>query len=778
MKTLKTRTLGYPRIGANRELKKATEAYWAGTITQAELADTAAQLRSSHWKKQQAAGIDLIPSNDFSFYDHVLDTACLVGALPERIGFGGGNVDLPIYFTAARGVPPAEAAGRIEETAALEMTKWFDTNYHYLVPEFQKDQFFRLSSTKPIDEYLEAKALDIETVPVLLGPISFLLLGKTEGGLNALSLLDSLLPVYQSVLAQLKNVGAQCVQIDEPVLALDLTDARRAAFASVYDKLAAAAPAIHLTTYFGGLRDNLDTALALPVASIHCDAVSEPGELNALLEKLPADKTLSLGVVSGRNIWKNDYAASDTLIRNAVKKLGAERVIVASSCSLLHSPVSLDAETALDDEVKNWLAFADEKLIELADLARFQGLPVLSDEGVEGKTPKDDPAWQANATAAAARRTSPRIHVPAVKDRCAAATADDARRPSPFAERIVKQQSVLNLPLFPTTTIGSFPQTKEIRQARAKHRKGELGDAEYNAFLKNEIRSVVREQEALGLDCLVHGEPERNDMVEYFGQQLEGYVFSRNGWVQSYGSRCVKPPILFGDVSRPKPMTVDWSVFAQSLTDKPMKGMLTGPVTILQWSFVRDDQPRSETAKQIAFAIRDEVNDLEAAGINVIQIDEPALREGLPLRSADHAAYLKKAVEAFRISTSGVRDETQIHTHMCYCEFNEVIDSIAALDADVISIEASRSRMELLGAFRDFNYPNQIGPGVWDIHSPRVPSVEEMVELLQKASESIPAERLWVNPDCGLKTRAWPETRAALNNLVAAAKQLRDDMNA
>ncbi|QHI68312.1 5-methyltetrahydropteroyltriglutamate--homocysteine S-methyltransferase [Tichowtungia aerotolerans] len=763
MKPIQTRTLGYPRIGANRELKKAVEAYWAGTISQDELAETAAQLRSKHWKQQRNAGIDLIPSNDFSFYDHVLDTACLVGALPERIGFGGGNVDLPIYFTAARGVPPAEAAGRIEETAALEMTKWFDTNYHYLVPELQKDQFFRLSSTKPVDEYLQAKTLGIETVPVLLGPISFLLLSKPDGDFDALTLLERLLPVYQSVLAQLKNVGAQSVQLDEPVLALDLTDAQRTAFAPAYSTLAAVAPRIHLTSYFGGLRDNLDTALTLPVASIHCDAVSEPGELNALLEKLPADKTLSLGVVSGRNIWKNDYEKSNALISKAVSKLGAERVLVSSSSSLLHTPVSLEAETGLDDEVKNWLAFADEKLGELAELAKFQRL----------ESAGSDPAWQANAAAAAARRTSPRIHVPTVKTRCAASTPDDAKRQSPFAERIVKQQDALNFPLFPTTTIGSFPQTTEIRQARAKHRKGELGDAEYTQFLKNEIRSVVREQEELGLDCLVHGEPERNDMVEYFGQQLEGYVFSRNGWVQSYGSRCVKPPILFGDVSRPKPMTVDWAVFAQSLTETPMKGMLTGPVTILQWSFVRDDQPRAETMKQIAFAIRDEVNDLEAAGIKVIQIDEPALREGLPLRRTDHAAYLSNAVEAFRISTSGVHDETQIHTHMCYCEFNEVIDSIAALDADVISIEASRSRMELLGAFQDFNYPNQIGPGVWDIHSPRVPSAEEMVELLQKAAQAIPAERLWVNPDCGLKTRAWPETRAALTNMVAAAKQLR-----
>jgi 5-methyltetrahydropteroyltriglutamate--homocysteine methyltransferase len=758
-----TRTLGYPRIGENRELKKLVEAYWNGKIPQKELLTLAAELRSKAWKKQQAAGIDLIPSNDFSLYDHVLDTICLTGAVPERFGFGGGTVDPEIYFTLARGVPPSAAAGRLEETAALEMTKWFDTNYHYLVPEFQKDQFFSLSATKPIDEYLEAKALGIETLPVLLGPVSFLLLGKTDGNFDALTLLDRLLPVYENLLGQLKHAGANAVQIDEPILALDLTDAQRAAFAPVYEKLAPAAPAVHLTSYFGGLRDNLDTALALPVHSIHCDPVSAPEELEALLEKLPADKTLSLGIVSGRNIWKNNYAQSNALIRKAVEKLGSDRVVVSSSCSLLHTPVSLKSETRLDVEVKNWLAFADEKLAELADLARFQTL----------EKPENDPAWQANAAAAEARRTSPRIHVPAVKARCAASIPDDARRQSPFAERIVKQQKKLNFPPFPATTIGSFPQTPEIRQARARHRKGELSDAEYNEFLKNEIRYVVREQEELGLDCLVHGEPERNDMVEYFGQQLEGYIFSRNGWVQSYGSRCVKPPILFGDVSRPKPMTVDWSVFAQSLTKKPMKGMLTGPVTILQWSFVRDDQPRNETMKQIAFAIRDEVIDLEKAGIGVIQIDEPALREGLPLRKADHAAYLGKAVEAFRISTCGVRDETQIHTHMCYAEFNEIIGSIAALDADVISIEASRSGMELLAAFRDFRYPNEIGPGIWDIHSPRVPSAEEMAGLLRKAAQAVPAERLWVNPDCGLKTRRWPETRAALKNMVTAAKLLR-----
>ncbi|MGE4489331.1 MAG: 5-methyltetrahydropteroyltriglutamate--homocysteine S-methyltransferase [Kiritimatiellales bacterium] len=760
-----TRTLGYPRIGKNRELKKALEAYWAGKIRQNELLTLAAELRSRAWKKQKAAGIDLIPSNDFSFYDQVLDTACLVGAVPERFGFGGGPVDPEIYFTLARGVPPAAAAGRIEETAALEMTKWFDTNYHYLVPEFDPDQIFSLCSSKPFDEYREAKALGIETVPVLLGPVSFLLLGKADGDFDPLTLLDRLFPVYETVLSQLKDAGAQAVQIDEPVLALDLTDAQHAAFSPVYEKLAATGPSIHLTSYFGGLRDNLDTALALPVRSIHCDAVSEPGELDALLAKLPADKVLSLGIVSGRNIWKNDYATSHTLIQKAVDALGADRVIVSSSCSLLHTPVSLDAETELDSEVKNWLAFADEKLAELDDLARFQTL----------EKPESDPAWQANAAVTESRRTSPRIHVPAVKARCRASTPNDARRPSPFAERIVKQQEKLRFPLFPATTIGSFPQTAEIRQARARHRKGELSDAEYNEFLKEEIRTVVREQEKLGLDCLVHGEPERNDMVEYFGQQLEGYAFSRNGWVQSYGSRCVKPPILFGDVSRPKPITVDWSVFAQSLTDKPMKGMLTGPVTILQWSFVRDDQPRHETMKQIAFAIRDEVVDLEKAGIGVIQIDEPALREGLPLHKADHAAYLAKAVESFRISTSGVQDETQIHTHMCYAEFNEIISSIAALDADVISIEASRSGMELLAAFRDFNYPNQIGPGIWDIHSPRVPSVEEMAELLRKAAQAIPAERLWVNPDCGLKTRGWPETRAALKNMIAAADKLRKE---
>jgi 5-methyltetrahydropteroyltriglutamate--homocysteine methyltransferase len=761
-----TRVLGYPRIGENRELKKALEAYWAGAVKQGNLLQTAARLRAQAWQKQNAAGVDLIPSNDFSLYDHVLDTICMTGAVPERFGFTGDSVDIDLYFTLARGVPPASAAGRIAETSALKMTKWLNTNYHYLAPEFTADQTFSLCSSKPIDELKQALALGIQTIPVLLGPVSFLLLGKSVDPFDPLTLLDRLLPVYETVLAKLRDAGAEQVQIDEPALALDLTAEQRAAFTPACRRLAEAGPALLLTAYFEGYRDNLETVLNLPVQSVHLDATSAADELDVLLDRLPDDKSLSLGVVDGRNIWKNNYAASQRLIRRAINRLGADRVILSSSCSLLHSPVTLTSETELDDEVKNWLAFADQKLHELADLARFQ----------TREHPETDPAWQANAAAVSSRRTSPRIHVEAVRKRCAAAAPEDTRRKSPFSSRIQIQQERLRFPAFPTTTIGSFPQTTEIRRARAQFRKGELSRENYDQFLKKEIRRVIKEQEALGLDCLVHGEPERNDMVEYFGQQLEGFIFTRNGWVQSYGSRCVKPPIIFGDVSRPAPMTVSWAVFAQSLTDRPVKGMLTGPVTILQWSFVRDDRPRSETMKQIAFAIRDETIELEAAGIQVIQIDEPALREGLPLRRAARKHYLGQAVESFKISTCGVEDRTQIHTHMCYSEFNGIIETIAALDADVLSVEASRSNMDLLDVFARFNYPNQIGPGIWDIHSPRVPGVEEMVALLRKAAAVIPAQNLWVNPDCGLKTRGWTETRAALKNMVEAAGELRAEI--
>jgi 5-methyltetrahydropteroyltriglutamate--homocysteine methyltransferase len=760
---LKTQILGYPRIGAKRELKKAVEAYWKGTISRDELEKISSELRQTHWQKQQAAGIDFIPSNDFSYYDHVLDTIGMVGAVPERFEFNGDLVDLDLYFTMARGVRPGQTGEGT--TQAMEMTKWLNTNYHYIVPEFHPNQQFRLACYKPIKDFKMALEMGFQTQPVLLGPISFLHFGKTVTDFDVLELLDGLLPVYEQILQELKAAGATRIQFDEPVLALDLTPQQRAAFVPTYKRLKNVVPdlAFQMTSYFAEYRENLVIVMQLPVETIHLDAVYAGNELDKVLETLPADKALSLGVVNGRNIWKNNYETSLQQLRKAIQRLGSDRVIASSSCSLMFSPVSLAYENELDTELKNWLAYTDEKLLEIRDLAR---LAVL-------KNYQSDPVYQANQAAHEARRKSPRIHIPAVKARSAAVTPEMTRRKSPFQERIQQQQARLHLPPFPTTTIGSFPQTAEIRKNRANFKSGKISQTGYEKFLEAEIKKVVEFQEEMGLDVLVHGESERNDMVEYFGEQLQGFAFTENGWVQSYGSRCVKPPIIFGDVHRPEPMTVRWSQYAQSLTKKPMKGMLTGPVTILQWSFVRDDQPRAETTRQIALAIRDEVVDLEKAGIPVIQIDEPALREGLPLRRSDWANYLNWSVEAFRISAAGVRDDTQIHTHMCYAEFNQIIDAIAAMDADVISIEASRSKMELLQAFVDFVYPNQIGPGVWDIHSPRVPSVKEMVELLEKAAKVLPPRNLWVNPDCGLKTRAWAETIESTKNLIAATQFIR-----
>jgi 5-methyltetrahydropteroyltriglutamate--homocysteine methyltransferase len=769
-KNIRTHNLGFPRIGAKRELKRVLETFWAGQTSEAQLLETAKAIRAENWRTQQAAGIDLIPSNDFSFYDQMLDTSALLGAVPERFHWPGNNVDLKTYFAMARGVSKTEDCGTCgsnHATTALEMTKWFDTNYHYLVPELHAGQTFQLSSTKPFDEFAEALALGIKTVPVIIGPLTFLLLAKSRGeNFDRLSLLPKLLPVYAEILRRLKSQGAEWLQLDEPALCLDLTPEQRAAFASAYQQIRQAAPELKLllATYFGDLRDNLVTACKLPVDAIHFDAVRAPQELARLLAELPADKQLSLGVVHGRNIWRNDFERSLNLLRQVAKVVGDERLLVSPSCSLLHSPVSLKHETKLDAELKSSLAFAEEKLSEVGLLAKL-----VNQSG-------DSAALLENRKAIASRRNSPRIHNSAVKARAKAVSPADLKRQSVFSVRRAKQQVRLNLPAFPTTTIGSFPQTEDVRVARASFKKGEFSSANYENFLKQKIAECIRWQEEVGLDVSVHGEFERNDMVEYFGEQLAGFVFTENGWVQSYGSRCVKPPIIFGDVSRPKPMTVEWSKFAQSLTKKPMKGMLTGPITILQWSFVRDDQPRSETAKQIALALREEVRDLEAAGLPVIQIDEPALREGLPLRRADWQNYLNWAVDAFRLSASGVRDETQIHTHMCYCEFDDILDSIAALDADAISIETSRSNMELLGAFAQFKYPNDIGPGVWDIHSPRVPSADEMLGLIRAAAKVIPKERLWVNPDCGLKTRRWEEVRPALENLVAAARRARAEI--
>jgi 5-methyltetrahydropteroyltriglutamate--homocysteine methyltransferase len=770
--------LGFPRIGEKRELKKATEAYWQGKLSRTDLEEVGREIRRRNWAVQKDAGIDLIPSNDFSFYDQMLDLTCLVGNVPARFGWGGGDVDLDTRFAIARGVRPASssvaapdsvcaACAPAAPTYASEMTKWFDTNYHYIVPEFTPDSRFQLSSTKIFDEFSEALALGIRTKPVLIGPVTYLKLGKVQeprsASFNRLGLLTRLLPVYIQVLRRLADLGAEWVQLDEPIFALDLNAAERADLLAAYATLAAAAPRLKIlvATYFGGLRDNMRTFLALPVHALHFDVVREPRELDTILREFDGKKLLSLGVVDGRNIWRSDFAAVLPLLEKAVSLFGADRFLVAPSCSLQHVPVTLRNEGKLDAELKGWLAFAEEKLTEVAALRDMAA-------GIERAD-----VFGPNAAAAASRKVSPRIHDAKVKERTARVSPADLKRASPFVKRQSDQRIRLGLPLFPTTTIGSFPQTDRVRTARSRWKKREIDDAVYEAFLEAETLACVRYQEEAGIDMLVHGEFERNDMVEYFGEQLDGFAFTENGWVQSYGSRYVKPPIIFGDVSRPRPMTVRWSAYAQSLTRLPMKGMLTGPVTVLQWSFVRNDQPRSETTYQIALALRDEVLDLERAGIAAIQIDEPALREGLPLRREDWKHYLDWAVNAFRLSAAGVRDDTQIHTHMCYAEFNDIIESIAALDADVITIETSRSNMELLGAFVSFRYPNEIGPGVYDIHSPRVPNIEEMEALIEKAAQVLPIDNLWVNPDCGLKTRGWAEVRPALANLVSAAKRLR-----
>ncbi|MGJ1203732.1 5-methyltetrahydropteroyltriglutamate--homocysteine S-methyltransferase [Sphingobacterium lactis] len=766
---LLTNNLGYPRVGAFRELKKANEAYWAKKISAEELLQAGLKIRESNWNTQKENGIELIPSNDFSFYDQVLDLSLTVGAIPARYNSLLNKIDrqynLDLYFAMARGFQE----GGVDVTA-MEMTKWFDTNYHYIVPEFVKDQEFKLTSEKFLNEYNEAKKLGIETKPVLIGPITYLLLGKEkEAGFNRIDLIDKLLPVYEEILGKLADAGAKYVQIDEPFLALDIDDATKALYPKVFEKLAAAAKGIKLivATYFEALRDNEDIAVNLPVHALHLDLVRGENQLDTILAKVPANLTLSLGVVEGRNIWKNDYENSLKKIKQAVDALGKDRVWIAPSSSLLHVPFDLDNENneeSLPAEVKNWLAFAKQKLAEVRDLA------VLAEGDVDAETQK---RFEANKEAAESRRTSPLIHKPEVKNRVSNITDEDAKRTSTFNARKEAQQAKFNLPGFATTTIGSFPQTKDVRKWRADLKKGAITQEQYDKEIAEETERTIRLQEELDIDVLVHGEFERNDMVEYFGEQLAGYAFTQNGWVQSYGSRCVKPPIIFGDVYRPEDMTVRWSAYAQSLTNRPVKGMLTGPVTILQWSFVRNDQPRSTTTYQIALAILDEVQALEKAGIKIIQIDEPAIREGLPLRKADQQAYLDWAVRSFRVSSSNVEDDTQIHTHMCYSEFNDIIQDIAAMDADVITIETSRSQMELLDAFADFKYPNDIGPGVYDIHSPRVPSTEEMVNLLRKAKAVVPAEQLWVNPDCGLKTRAWPETKAALESMVEAAKILR-----
>lgn len=772
-------TLGVPRIGRHRELKFALESYWSGKSSAHDLQQLAGKLRAVSWLEQRQGGITAIPSNDFSLYDQVLDTAVMVGAIPSRYGWTGGEVSLDTYFAMARGSQGDSAATcghahHAEEhhgVTALEMTKWFDTNYHYMVPEFASDQAFALSSAKPVDEYLEAKALGVQTRPVLVGPFTFLKLGKSlEDGFNPLDLLARLLPVYEALLQKLSAAGAEWIQIDEPALALDLVPNEQEAFKFAYRRLVAAAPGLKilLNSYFGGLGGNLDTALALPVHGLHLDLVRAPQELEAVVEKARPDLVLSLGVVDGRNIWRSNLTAILDRIEPIVVKRGISQIEIAPSCSLLHVPIDLELETAFEPDLKSWLAFAAQKMDELSTLGEALG------KGRHAVQAKLD----ASAAALNARAASLRVNDPLVQGRMAEIGDDARRRQSPFAARRNVQAAKLRLPAFPTTTIGSFPQTVEVRKARSRHAKGELSYIDYDTFLKKETAAAIRWQEEIGLDVLVHGEFERNDMVQYFGEQLSGFAFTQHGWVQSYGSRYVRPPVIFGDVSRPNPMTVAWWQYAQSVARKPVKGMLTGPVTILNWSFVRDDLPRSTVCRQIALAIRDEVADLEKAGATMIQIDEAALREGLPLRRSDWQSYLDWAVESFRICSSGVADGTQIHTHMCYSEFNQIIDAIAAMDADVISIETSRSRMELLDAFRGFKYPNEIGPGVYDIHSPRVPEVEEMAELLLLARQRIGDDQLWVNPDCGLKTRKWEEVRPALVNMVAAARQLRQQAQA
>ncbi len=764
--TIHTHLSGYPRIGEKRELKKATEAYWKGGLSLQALEEAGRALRLENWRKQSAAGIDLVACNDFSFYDQMLDMTCLLGNVPPRFSWQGGQVGPDVMFRMARGgkAPGHDHGCCGSDTFACEMTKWFDTNYHYIVPEFRTDTVFKLSGSKVFEEFEEAKAAGFQAKPVLIGPLTYLSLGKArEAGFDAFRLLGKLIEVYEEILEKLAARGAEWVQLDEPVLAMDIPAGRLEGLHEVYVRLAKAAGPCRLVVAagFGPLRENLPAFLNLPVAALHFDAVRGAGELDGFLAQFPKDKILSLGVVDGRNVWKNELQASLATLEKARAVIGAERLWVAPSCSLIHSPVTLRHETSLDPELQDWLAFADEKLAEVVVLSRV--LRGMEDAGV----------LEENRRSMERRRQSARIHNPAVKARLAAVRAEDGERTSPFSERRIRQRAVLKLPPFPTTTIGSFPQTAEVRSARARWRKGELSGAAYEAFLEEETARCLKFQEEAGLDMLVHGEFERTDMVEYFGEMLEGFAFTAHGWVQSYGTRCVKPPLIFGDVSRPEPMTVRWSSYARSLTKRPVKGMLTGPVTILQWSFVRDDQPRSVTATQIALAIRDEVLDLEKAGIAAIQIDEPALREGLPLRRAEWPLYLDWAARAFKLSAGGVRAETQIHTHMCYCEFNDIMEAIAALDADVITLEASRSGMELLEAFEDFRYPNEIGPGVYDIHSPRVPSVDEMERLMEKAAAFLPAENLWVNPDCGLKTRGWEETRTALTNMVAAARRLR-----
>ncbi len=752
--------LGLPRIGPNREMKKAVEAYWRKEISLIELQQIGQQIEDKNWQMQADAGLDFITIGDFSWYDHVLDHSALLGVIPERFTDSHKKIDLNTIFCMARGQAP-----NVKETTACEMTKWFNTNYHYIVPEFNPNQNFQLSTDylfKAIDRAL-AKAYRVK--PVLLGPLSYLWLGKTtQTEFDKLSLLENLLPVYNQIFAEFRARKIEWFQLDEPILVLDLPENWQHAYLKTYQQLNFNNINCLLATYFGSIHDQLSIIKQLPIAGLHIDCCTAPEQLTNCLNYFSKDKILSLGFINGRNIWRADLNKILTCL-HPIHEIYADKLWIGSSCSLLHTPVDLDNETKLDPEIKTWLAFAKQKLAEISLLSRALNTnePTITD------------LLHENQIALQSRKTSQRIHNNLVQSRIKSVTNDFAKRNNDYNVRAKQQRLSLQLPLLPTTTIGSFPQTTDIRKIRQEYKSGKITHEIYQQKIKQQIGNVIVQQEALDLDVLVHGEAERNDMVEYFGELLNGFAFTKNGWVQSYGSRCVKPPIIYGDVSRPQAMTVEWSAYSQSLSKRPVKGMLTGPVTLLAWSFVRDDQSHQATALQIALALRDEVIDLEKAGIPIIQIDEPAFRESLPLRRKDRQHYLDWAVFSFRIASCGVKDSTQIHTHMCYSEFNDVIEAIAALDADVITLESSRSQMELLQAFENFSYPNEIGPGIYDIHSPRIPSQNEMIEQLQQALRYIPIERLWVNPDCGLKTRNWPEVTVALRNMVGAAKLLREN---
>ncbi|HEY9757043.1 MAG TPA: 5-methyltetrahydropteroyltriglutamate--homocysteine S-methyltransferase [Oculatellaceae cyanobacterium] len=760
--------LGYPRIGSKRQLKKAVEDFWSGKSSESELLEVGKTLRIAAWKLQEEAGLDFIPSNDFSFYDHVLDNIAMVGAVPKRFRWSNDNVDINTYFLMARGTASvhtneSSSCSSMLDAQAMEMTKWFVTNYHFIVPELEEDQQFKLASRKPLAEYLEAKAAGIETRPVLLGPVTFLHLAKGQQLEKKTKLLERLLDVYLEILLELKAAGAQWVQLDEPCLSTDLDDGARMAFELAYKKLNACELPIMLTTYFSAMDRNLKTALNLPVQGIHLDLVNGSRDLEYALSHLPTSMLLSAGVIDGHNVWRCNLEKTINLVGDIAEKIGPERLVVAPSCSLMHVPMDLDLETSIEPEIKSLLSFAKQKVQEVS---------IITDGLCCGLT---EIAQALNESNAVFEQSNTFRHDPNVENQLDLITPEMSRRKTPFSTRFRKQQERFHLPALATTTIGSFPQTKEIREARRQFRSGRIDKAQYEKAMRDEIANNITLQEKIGLDVLVHGEPERTDMVEYFADALSGMLVTQYGWVQSYGSRCVKPPLIYGNVSRPQPITIAWAKYAQSLTTKPVKGMLTGPLTMLQWSFARDDQPREKTCLELALAIRDEVHDLESAGIKIIQIDEPAIREGLPMKKEEWSDYLRWSIKCFRLASSGVADDTQIHTHMCYSEFGDMVQAIADMDADVISIEAARSSMDLLNTLKEIQYPNAIGPGVYDIHSPRVPSEAEIDQLLQKALEVIDFDKLWVNPDCGLKTRNWQEVLPSLAALVKSALRLRKD---